>query len=493
MKKKDTLFIYGGFRQYHYLYLIPLLKGYLRNKKIKNIIIENDFNIKILENSYYSSFLKNYNIIILHKLFKKKFILSFLENFGLILKIFNLIFFKNIQKKMRIRKKDFFENQLEHAVWDTGLRWNKAKIRDIELISKIKSFFLILKSVLNSKIVLKNFKIDTLFLAHRVYGERVALALFRKEKIKIFLNKNFKIDKLKLNYDIEVGKVNKETFSKTLKFINKFEINNYWKEYKKGKSNYLEARIAGNSKINKKNLNFKNVMFLHIFRDSPFDTIDDKRIFFDYYDWINSSLQIIKNSKENWLLREHPSAKLWGENSRDIVQSILNQNFEGQFPKNIKYSSEKFSNIEQFKNAKRIITFSGNSHLESGCFGIKPIIISNCTISGFNKKNYLKPKNIQDYERLLLKNSNDKIFKLDQDQINKYRRIIFIKQNLLEFGKDIDSFKVFYVDDVKKFEKLFKNILKKINTKLKFFEQLGFLLNKRKTQSINSKYLKFFE
>ncbi len=56
MKKKDTIFIYGGFRQHNYLYLFPLLKGYLKNKKIKNIIIERRLAKQILENQYYSFF-----------------------------------------------------------------------------------------------------------------------------------------------------------------------------------------------------------------------------------------------------------------------------------------------------------------------------------------------------------------------------------------------------------------------------------------------------
>ena len=325
--------------------------------------------------------------------------------------------------------------------------------------------------------------------------KRVSLAIFRKQKIKIYFDKNYKIDKLLPQYDIEVGKVEKKVFYKTLKFISNNLVNKYWNNYKLGKSNYLEARIASKKQnINKKKdaKFFRNVIFLHIFRDSPFDTIDRKRIFFDYSQWVTDTLNILKHSKEEWLLREHPAAKRWGENSREILQRVLDKNFSGKFPQNVQYSSKKISNIDQFKNAKRVVTYSGNAHLEAGCFGIKPIILSNCTIVQFDKNNYFKPKNLRNYKNLLLKNSEDKIFILKPNQVKTFRRIIFIKQNLLDFAKDLDSFKIFYIDNRKQLKKLFYKIYKKIRLNKDYFEKLGENLGIKITQSINSKYLKYF-
>ena len=495
MKKKDTIFIYGGFRQHNYLYLFPLLKGYLKNKKIKNIIIERRLAKKILENQYYSFFLKDYNVIVLNDLIKKKFIFGIFISLNLILKIFVILFLKKIEKNMMNRKKNFFEDQIDHAVWDTGIRWNKKKIDSIELFSKFKSFFLISRSIIITKIILKFFNLESLFLAHRVYGERLSLAIFRQKNIKIFFDKNYKIDRIIPQYDIEVGKVDKKTFIKTYKFLTDKIINTYWNKYKLGKSNYFEARIASKSQninIKKSAKSFKNVIFLHIFRDSPFDTIDRRRIFFDYSQWITNTLNILKDSEEEWLLREHPSAKRWGENSKEILQSILDTNFNGKLPQNVKYSSENVSNIDQFKTAKRVVTYSGNAHLEAGCFGIKPIILSNCTIVKFDREIFLKPKSFTEYKKLLMKNSADRIFTLKSNQIKIFRRIIFIKQNLLDFRKELNAFKIFYIDDKKYFKKLFNKIYKSKKLYKDYFEKFGENLGKKINQSINSKYLKYF-
>ena len=186
------------------------------------------------------------------------------------------------------------------------------------------------------------------------------------------------------------------------------------------------------------------------------------------------------------------NCKTMGWKFREILQSVLDKNFCGKFPQNVQYSSKKISNIDQFKNAKRVVTYSGNAHLEAGCFGIKPIILSNCTIVQFDKNNYFKPKNLRNYKNLLLKNSEDKIFILKPNQVKTFRRIIFIKQNLLDFAKDLDSFKIFYIDNRKQLKKLFYKIYKKIRLNKDYFEKLGENLGIKITQSINSKYLKYF-
>ena len=84
--------------------------------------------------------------------------------------------------------------------------------------------------------------------------------------------------------------------------------------------------------------------------------------------------------------------------------------FGNHHPKNIKFEENLRSNIDQYKNTKRLVTFSGNSHLEAACFGIKPIIISNTTLCDFGKKFYFKPKRIDHYQNLLL-NGEEKKFR----------------------------------------------------------------------------------
>ena len=86
-------------------------------------------------------------------------------------------------------------------------------------------------------------------------------------------------------------------------------------------------------------------------------------------------------------------------------------------PKNIVFENNLKSNLLQFKHTKRLITFSGNSHLEAACFGIKPIIISKTTLSDYGKKLYFKPKSILEYKKLLLEGKDQK-FLINKRNIN---------------------------------------------------------------------------
>ena len=67
------------------------------------------------------------------------------------------------------------------------------------------------------------------------------------------------------------------------------------------------------------------MIFLHVFKDSPYSCIDKKRIFGDYFDWFVSTLRIIGSPNEEWQIRIHPSSKKWGEDQKklSIIQKIF--------------------------------------------------------------------------------------------------------------------------------------------------------------------------
>ena len=122
-----------------------------------------------------------------------------------------------------------------------------------------------------------------------------------------------------------------------------------------GKSNNLESKDAGNLKNQFKP--YKNVIFLHVFRDSPFVCIDKSRIFADYYHWFVSTLRIIQKSDELWQIRIHPSSKKWGENPEEIISFIKKKEFGGRFPKNIQFINNKLSNLESLKMQIELLHF----------------------------------------------------------------------------------------------------------------------------------------
>ena len=109
----------------------------------------------------------------------------------------------------------------------------------------------------------------------------------------------------------------------------------------------------------------------------------------------------------------HPSHVQWGENQRIVINSLLKMN-KLSLPSNVFIESGNLSNIEIFKTANRIVTFSGTAHLEVACYGIKPIIISRTTLHDYIKKSVLKPKNISEYRKFLLLSSKSNFFKLNK-------------------------------------------------------------------------------
>jgi hypothetical protein len=316
--------------------------------------------------------------------------------------------------------------------------------------------------------------------------------LLRKFNIETYVQTKHVLIKQKKNIDFGFKYLDKKIFHDSYKHISNKSINKYWKNILKGKSKYLEARIASNLKNENKKLNIQeNVIMLHIFKDSPFTNIDRDRIFSDYYSWVFETLKILKNSKEKWVIRKHPSSSRWGENQKIIVDELFRKVFGNKKPKNIVFENDVKSNLLQFKLAKRLITFSGNSHLEAACFGVRPIIIANTTLCDFDQNLFFKPKSLKEYKNFLLIGDTKK-FRLSLEQKMKCKRILYLIHNVINYAEDINSFHVFRNEPKRNFKILFRNIKKKLNKNYNNMFDIGLNIGKKYNQSINKKYLKIF-
>ena len=483
-----SLYLGGGLRDHQILYMIPIIIGTCKKHKIKKIIFEKKISNKILDIKLIKKILKEYEIVYEDDLYSEG---------SKILRISNLIFFiflffiKSFFKKETLLNKNdnWFHSQIKHSLWDTGIRNNKIAFDRIELKSRIRSSQLIALKYLKTKKLIEN-NVVIAFVQHVVYQYRASLALLRQKAKVIVQNKNVLVLQSK-NKDFGFKYLDKKIFNKSKKFISNNEIEKYWKKFLKGNSEYMEARNASRIK-DKKKIVSQNVLMLHVFRDSPFTTLDRSRIFPDYYSWVVETLKIIKNSKEKWLIRSHPSATRWGENQDEIIKQIFKKYFNNKIPKNIKYEKNKNSNISQFKKSKRVVTFAGNSHLEVACFGIKPIIISNTTLCDYGKKLCFQPKTLKDYELLLLGSSNSKKFRLTKERVKFCKRIIYLIQCCINFGNDVNSFHVFKSDPKSLFIRLFNQGKVMINRNYQYLNDLGFAIGSTSNQSINKKYLKLF-
>ncbi len=490
--KQKTIFIGGGFREHQILYMIPIIDGICSRNKIKKIIFEKNFSNKLKNVNYIAKFLLKYKVEFLQNLISKE--NKFEKYFDFIIN-FTITFLKsfNISEKTLLNKKLYWLNlQFIHSIWDTCIINNKIYLNKIEILSRIKSSFFISKKIFLAEFLVKK-KISHAILQHTVYTDRILFAILRDKKVKLFIQAKHIITTQKRNKDHGFKYLDKKIYNESFKFIKKKVIDKYWKDFIDGKAKYFEARVASKIKNLTKTSPKKkeNVVMLHIFKDSPYENIDRERIFSDYYNWVFETLKILKFSKERWIIRAHPSSKRWGENQKKIIIQLFKKVFGNHHPKNIKFEENLRSNIDQYKNTKRLVTFSGNSHLEAACFGIKPIIISNTTLCDFGKKFYFKPKRIEHYQNLLL-NGEEKKFRINTKDILQSKRIIYLIHGVINFSNDVKSYHLFRGDPKSLFSLMFKETEKATNRNYKFLNDLGHSLGYKINQSLNKKNFKLF-
>ncbi len=137
------------------------------------------------------------------------------------------------------------------------------------------------------------------------------------------------------------------------------------------------------------------VIFSHVFADAPHCCIN--MLFRDYYDWLTQTLKhIVKIKAVNWLIKPHPSAKLYGEDG--LVESLVESAVSGLernvfvFPKEV-----STSNLDQI--AEAIVTVSGTAGIEFGCLGV-PVILAGSPFYG-NYGFTLDPASREEYFCLL--------------------------------------------------------------------------------------------
>ncbi len=476
---KKNIFVGRGFIESQLLWVIPLVHGYCKKKKIKTIIFEEQLSKRILDNVHIKKILKNYEIIYLDQLsiIIKYPVAKFLYTMIVLIPL-SLMRINSIKKEKMIKNSlfDWDDYQVKHAIWDQAIRIGKDGDIEPSILNKIISSVGAYYAIFKAKIVLKQ-NCKDFFIAHSVYSHRAFLMKVRKKSHAVFCHLGFTIYKQYKNYDNSWCFIKKNKFANICKNLTKKKIDKYWSDRLSGKGNYVDSRIASIIKTKKtfKNLNYDNVIFLHIFRDSPYADIDPSRIFVDYSQWIEHTLKTIALSDENWTLRLHPSYKRWGENQYLALNKIINQTFN-KFPKNIFLDDNLTSNNEVFKRAKRVVTFNGTSHLEAACYGIKSIIISDAMLSKLDNKLIFKPNSKNSYDKLLLEDPDANIFKLSKNQINFAKKVMYIREKALKFETEVGGFHVFAGDSKSKRQEDFNQTKKKLKNNISFLELNGKLL-----------------
>lgn len=462
-KKNNTFksaYITGESLDSNLLWIIPFLDGLNKSTNVNKLFFDKKLDTFPFNNKSTKKILDKYQI------FENSYIAgNYFSKFFFKLKIL-FCYFIQISKfiflfdKNKILKKDWYNLQLYHSYWDSCLIEMNDNQTKPNFIQKLKNAILICETVDNF-LKIKG-KLAYVFLCHTVYRYRAILALCRKFNIKVYTSANFNVQFQKKNSDTAWNFLNYKEFTNFRKSIPKKKINDYWSKRLKGKSTYEDARVA--SKIKNNYYNYpRNVILLHIFKDSPFNVIDRERIFFDYFEWIIKTIDILKESNEKWAIRLHPNYKRWGEDQKKVLKNIVNKKI-----KNFLIDDKLISNNQMFKKVKRVVTFSGTSHLEASCFGIKPIVISDVMLGKLNKKFIFKPKNYLEYKKLLLQKSDHEKFKQSNNTINVSRTALYIRENLLSMKDIIKSENVYKNDNLKKID---KKICLKILNRIRYINE----------------------
>ncbi len=492
--KKNKIYIGGGFSEDQLLWIFPIISNYFSNSNQNVIFLENKLSKTFSKSLVFKKYLKNFKLIQQDNLFFFK--SNIIKYFLLLIKYFPNIFFFVffINRNSILKNKDQWNNvQFYHSFWDTSLKLCEDGQLEPNFFNK---FIAILRCYAAIDLAKKIYKQDikTVFLGHTVYSNRALFAYLRSRKIKIFTQAAYNLHiqpKLRDNSWLNISNDKLALVKKKIK-INK--INDYFIRRNKGKGNYYDSENALKGVKRDDDLKDFNTIFLHVFRDSPFNLIEKNRIFVDYFDWIIKTLKILKNSNEKWIIRCHPSHKRWGENQSITLKKIISVALEkSSLPSNIIIDEGLYSNLFLIKNSKKIVTFNGTVQLEAACFGKKAItVVSN--FKNLNLKIDICPKNLAEYKKILL-NKNHKyanFSKLNSNQILNSKYLLYIIENIHYLKKDLNASEI-YKDDSEKLKKLnFKNIMLNIKTNEEFFKKNSIYLKNGGTHTISKNFIDNF-
>lgn len=202
-------------------------------------------------------------------------------------------------------------------------------------------------------------------------------------------------------------------------------------------SAYANKKVTSSSEFNKKyslDLNKKTVVIMsHVFADAPH--VYTGALYDDYWIWFEQTFNcLIKNKDINLLVKEHPSAHLYGE--KGLVYGFLkDKNFE-----NLKVDDNE-STLSILQNVDAVVTCGGTIGIEIACFGKNVILASKSYYAnlGFT----VDFDNRIDYENYLMSNIQhaEPLSDTQKELALKAAYVLFCRVNNwnsdLELGGDI--------------------------------------------------------
>ncbi|OUX35844.1 MAG: hypothetical protein CBE33_07025 [Candidatus Pelagibacter sp. TMED273] len=378
-----------------------------------------------------------------------------LNNFNIFQEYKYINLARDISSKIKNKKdlKNLKINNIKvgREIYDTFIRFSGKTTVDIEnffiteIISKILFIEKKLKPFIN-----KN-KIKNFYSRQSAYIQNgYILNLLLSKKINVFLTGSrneyiYKYNGKHYHYPYNFRKYKK--IFKTLKIKKQkiLQAKKLLEERLKGRmvkqdlwiDNYNKGNAYNGNEMTISKRNFKCVIFLHCFVDSPF--MGGNIIFDDYSDWIIKTLTFLanKNYSNSVIIKPHPDAK---------PDSIKFENYlKNKFPK-FNWLDRNVSNKNIFKKKINIgLTVRGNVIPELAYHGVLPIAAGENISQSFSFVS--TPKNQKEYFKSISKNINidhKKRMKLKKKEIYQliYMSLIYNLDSTDYLAKRIDLKKI---------------------------------------------------
>ncbi len=357
--------------------------------------------------------------------------------------------FSKIKTKKDILKIKVDNILIGDLIFDTYLKSNQVASVNI----KDEKFYTMLKDFIHLFFYWKNFfdknPIHSIVGVHSVYSYGIPLRIAISENVNAYTVNSRELNKI-TNKNL-FPSTNFSEFPKRFKLINKELKITGLKKAKKillrrvsgkaGVSNHLISNISSfHSKKQKRIIKKTKRIKVLICTRNVFDAthVYGKLLFTDNSDWLNFLGKISNRTNYDWYLKTHINLdgkfKLYQPNSNKIIFSILKKY------KNIKILPNNYSHKQIIsEKVDFVLTQHGSVGFEYPLFKI-PVINSSYNNPQVGYKFNLNPKNIYEYERLLLnlKKIKQKKFKIDKKKIYEFyfMRYLYIDRNWLFNDQD---------------------------------------------------------
>ena len=196
-------------------------------------------------------------------------------------------------------------------------------------------------------------------------------------------------------------------------------IENY---FDKNTKNSIYPYLKNNPYFKKNNSKFKNldgVIFLPNFFEAQREW--GGIIYNDFYEWILNTIELLNKSKLRFMIKPHPNINSINKESKIVIDKI-----KKKYPK-LNWLNPNESNYKIFKSIKFGISMWGSVLWELAYF--KKIAIAGGSHPGKYYDFVHTPKNIKEYEKLILNMKKIKQKKYKVSDIYEYVYMYMLRNN----------------------------------------------------------------